>query len=146
LEGEKMSRLSLYRRTFQLIFATVVEGMLLVSCTIVTDPTKTSSEITSSTTPNSSSKSSPEEKAKSFTRDNFFRLKEDMALGKGEHLVSLATLLGVPEKHQAEFLTLTKEKFPAFVSSEQVTADDMFAALHRELAAHPHLQGSNGHN
>ena len=138
--------MSLYRRTLPLTFSTLVGGMLLVSCTTVTDPTKSSSDFTSSTSPNSSSQPSPEEKAQSFTRDNFFRLKEDMALGKGEHLASLATLLGVPEKHQAEFLTLTKEKFPALVSSDQVTADEMFAALQRELAEHPHLQGSIGQN
>jgi hypothetical protein len=119
---------------------------MLASCTVVTDPMKSSSDFTSSTTPSSSSKPSQEEKAKSFARDNFFRLKEDMALGKGEHLASLATLLGVPEQHQAEFFALTKEKFPSLVRSEQVTADEMFMALNQELAAHPHLQGGIGQN
>jgi hypothetical protein len=138
------------RRTFQLTFSVFVGGMMLMSCSITTDPTKASSDaaadITSSTTPSSSSKPSAAEKAEYFARDNFFRLKEDMAIGKGEHLASLATLLGVPEQHQVEFFALTKEKFPSLVSSDQVTADDMLLALDRELAAHPHLQGGLGQN
>jgi hypothetical protein len=134
------------RRTFQLTFSAFMGGMLLVSCSLTTEPTESSSDFTSSTTPSSSSKPSAEEKAKSFARDNFFRLKEDMAFGKGEHLASLATLLGVPEKHQAEFFALTKERFPSLVSSEQVSADDMFMALNRELTAHPHLQSGIGQN
>jgi hypothetical protein len=32
------------------------------------------------------------------------------------------------------------------VSSEQITADEMFAALNQELLMRPHLQGSAGQN
>lgn len=138
--------MNLSRRTFRLTFSALVGGMMLASCTTVTDPTKSSSDFSSSTSGGSSSSGSPAEKAKSFTRDNFSRLKEDLALGKGEHLVSLATLLGVPQQQQAEFFALTKEKFPALVSSEQATADDVFAALDSELAAHPYLRGNSGPN
>ena len=138
--------MNIYRQTLLLTFSAFVGGMMLVSCSLTTDPTKSSSDFTSSTTPGSSSKPSSEEKAKSFARDNFFRLKEDMALGRGEHLASLATLLGIPDERQAEFFALTKEKFSSLVSSEQITADEMFAALNQELLAHPHLQSSAGQN
>ena len=138
--------MSLYRQIYLFTLIAVVAGMLFGACSMTTDPTKSSSDFTSSTTPGSSSQPKPEEKAKSFASDNFFRLKEDMALGRGEHLASLATLLGIPEQHQAEFFALTKEKFSSLVSSEQITADEMFAALNRELVAHPHLQGSAGQN
>ena len=138
--------MSLYRQTYHFTLIAVVGGMLLGSCSMTTDPTKSSSDFTSSTTPSSSSHPKPEEKAKAFTSDNFARLKEDMALGRGEHLASLATLLGIPEKHQAEFFALTKEEFSSLVSSEQITADEMFVALNQELLAHRHLQGSASQN
>ena len=60
-----------------------------------------------------------------------------MALGRGEYLASLATLLGVPESQQAEFFAFTKENFSSLVSSDQVTPDEMLEALNRELAACP---------
>jgi DUF3015 family protein len=138
--------MSLYRQTYHFTLIAVVGGMLLGTCSLTTEPTESSSDFTSSTSPNSSSQPKPEQKAKSFTSDNFARVKEDMALGRGEHLASLATLLGIPEKHQAEFFALTKEKFSSLVSSEQITADEMFAALNQELLARPHLRGSAGQN
>ena len=138
--------MSLYRQIYHFTLISVVGGMLLGACSLTTDPTESSSDFTSSTSPNSSSQPKPEQKAKAFTSDNFARLKEDMALGRGEHLASLATLLGIAENHQAEFFALTKENFSSLVSSEQITADEMFAALNQELLARPHLQGSAGQN
>ena len=138
--------MSLYRQTYHFTLIAVVGGMLLGACSLTTEPTESSSDFTSSTSPNSSSKSNPEPKAKAFTSDNFARLKEDMALGRGEHLASLAALLGIPEKHQAEFFALTKEKFSSLVRSEQITADEMFAALNQELLTRPHLQDSAEQN
>ena len=124
------------RRSCRYLFSALAFGLLLTSCSLTTDPTKSSSDFTSSTSPGSS-KPSSEQKAQSFTRDNFSRLKEDMALGHGEYLASLATLLGVPESQQAEFFAFTKENFSSLVSSEQVTPDEMLDALKHELATHP---------
>ena len=138
--------MSLYKQTSRFTLIAVVSGMLFGACSMTTEPTESSSDFTSSTSSNSSSQPKPEQKAKAFTSDNFARLKEDMALGRGEHLASLATLLGIAENHQAEFFALTKEKFSSLVSSEQITADEMFAALNQELLARPHLQGSVGQN
>ena len=118
----------------------LIGGLLAISCSLTTDPTKSSSDFTSSTSPGSSSKSSPEEKAKAFATENFARLKEDMALGRGEHLASLATLLGVPKDRQPEFFALAKEQFPSLVSSTQTTSDELIAALDRELALRPYLR------
>ena len=121
-------------------FSVLLWGLLATSCTVVTDPTKPTTDVTSSTSPGSS-KSKSGEKAKAFASENFARLKEDMALGRGEHLAALATLLGVPEDRQAEFFTLAKENFSSLVSSERTTSDELLAALNRELATHPRLRG-----
>src|SRR5260370_39639384 len=48
-----------------------------------------------------------EYKTTMFAEVNFENLSQEMAQGQGEHLASLATLLGVPAEHQAEFFTLT---------------------------------------
>jgi Protein of unknown function (DUF3015) len=128
------SRIILY------VFSVLIWGLSATSCTIVTDPTKSSSDFTSSTSPGSSSKPSPEEKAKSFANENFERLQEDMALGGGEHLASLATLLGVPNDRQPEFFALAKEQFPSLVNSAGTTSNELIAALDRELAMRPYLR------
>lgn len=120
-------------------FSVLLWGLLATSCTVVTDPTKPTTDVTSSTSPGSS-KSKSDEKAKAFASENFARLKEDMALGRGEHLASLATLLGVPEDRHPEFFTLAKENFSSLVSSERTTSDELLAALNRELAMHPRLR------
>ncbi len=115
-------------------------GLLSSSCTIVTDPTKASSDSTSSSSGKSASPKpgvlNNEEKVRDFAAVNFERLKKDMAAGQGEHLVALASLLGVPRDQQAEFFTFAKEKFPLVVPSARVTSDEMVAALTREMAGH----------
>src|SRR5918992_472857 len=75
-------------------------GYTLSACTIVTDPTASSSDFTSSTSGKSSSgkATNQEEKASLFAAANFDRLKEDMAKGRGEHLSSFALLLGIPKE------------------------------------------------
>src|SRR5262245_23214906 len=118
----------------------LVLGFMLSACSLTTDPTKASSDSTSSTSGKSSKKDGTqkeEEKVSSFTTINFARLKEDMAAGQGEHLASLATLLGVPPEQQPAFFAFTKEKFAVVCSSDRVTSDEMVAALTQEMAAHP---------
>jgi Protein of unknown function (DUF3015) len=122
--------------------AAVVAGLTVASCTVVTDPTKASSDFTSSSSGNSSSqekKANKEEKIRDFAKVNFERLKEDMAAGRGEHLTSLATLLEVPPDSQEQFFLFTQEKFADVVGSEQVTSEEMLAALRHELSVHPVL-------
>jgi len=77
---------------------------------------------------------------------NFERLKEDMATGRGEHLTSLATLLGVPPESQEQFCMFTQEKFADVVHSEQVTPEEMLAALRHELSVHPVFRSLSAQN
>ena len=96
--------------------------------------TDASSKFTSSTSPGSdSSDSAKKEQALAFSKMNLERIKTDMAVGGGEHLTSLATLLEIPAYNQQEFFTLTKSNFSTLFSSEQTTAEELLARLDDEL-------------
>ena len=69
----------------------------------------------------------------------FESLIQEMAQGHGEHLASLATLLGVPEADQPAFFALVQEKYSVLVSSSQTTALDLLQALQAAMAEHPML-------
>ena len=45
-----------------------------------------------------------------FAAINFDNLSQEMAQGQGEHLASLATLMGVPAEQQPAFFAMTQEK------------------------------------
>src|SRR4026208_2072238 len=53
---------------------------------------------------------------------SFESLAEEMAQGRGEHLASLAALLGVPEEAQPEFFALVQEKYTILVGADDTTA------------------------
>jgi len=125
---------------------------LMSACAVTTRASQGSSEtfantseastkLTSSTSPRSSSKTDTKtEETIEFTRANFERVKTDMAVGGGEHLASLATLLGVSPSHQEEFFSLTKENFSNFYSSDETTAEELLAKLDLELSVNPQLR------
>ena len=69
----------------------------------------------------------------------FESLAEDMAQGGGEHLASLATLLGVPEEAQPEFFALVQEQYRLLVGSDDTTAITMLQALQAAMAQRPTL-------
>ena len=131
------------------LFAALV---LISACAVTTGSTEGTSEtfqntsdastdLTSSTSPRSDSKKDEgKEEAMEFTRANFERVKIDMAVGGGEHLASLATLLGVSHSHQEEFFSLTKENFSNLYSSDETTAEELLAKLDSELSANPRLR------
>lgn len=69
----------------------------------------------------------------------FESLAQEMAQGRGEHLASLATLLGVPEEAQPEFFSLVQEKYTILVGSDDTTAVTMLQALQAAMAERPAL-------
>jgi hypothetical protein len=69
----------------------------------------------------------------------FESLAEEMAQGRGEHLASLAALLGVPEEAQPEFFALVQEKYTILVGSDDTTAVTMLQALQAAMAERPVL-------
>ena len=115
--------------------AVTVESLKASSETIH-NTTDASSDFTSSTSPREA-RTSKQGAAKAFTSYNFARLREDMAIGGGEHLASLAALLNIPDSNRPAFFRFTKERFSAWFNSEQATPDEVLAKLTAELADHP---------
>ena len=108
---------------------------LKASSETIHNTTDASSDFTSSTSPREAK--TPYQGAKAFTSYNFARLREDMAIGGGEHLASLAALLNIPDSNRPAFFRFTKERFSAWFNSEQATPDEVLAKLTAELADHP---------
>jgi hypothetical protein len=79
------------------------------------------------------------ERATLFANLNFDNLSQEMAQGGGEHLASLATLLGVPAEQQPAFFSMTQEKYTRLVQSGETTPAAMLKALHETMAGHPVL-------
>ena len=80
-----------------------------------------------------------EEKATVFAHLSFDSLSQEMAQGQGEHLASLATLMGVPAEHQAEFFAMTQERYLALIQAGDGSPAAMVEALHEAITHHPVL-------
>ena len=74
-----------------------------------------------------------------FANLNFENLSQEMAQGGGEHLASLATLMGVPAEQQPAFFAMTQEKYATLIQSGDTTPVAMLKALQETMAAHPVL-------
>ena len=68
-------------------------------------------------------------------------LTQEMAQGGGEHLASLATLIGVPADLQPAFFQLTQQQYATLFPSDKTDASEMLAALKAVLAADPVFAG-----
>jgi hypothetical protein len=79
------------------------------------------------------------EHATMFANLNFDNLSQEMAQGGGEHLASLATLMGVPAEQQPAFFAMTQEKYASLIQSGETTPAAMLKALHETMAGHPVL-------
>lgn len=66
-------------------------------------------------------------------------LSQEMAQGQGEHLASLASLMGVPGDLQPVFFQLTQQHYAALFPSVQNDSTAMLTALKTLLAADPLL-------
>lgn len=80
-----------------------------------------------------------EEKATVFAQISFENLSQEMAQGQGEHLASLATLMGVPAERQAEFFAMTQERYLALIRAGDGSPAAMVEALHEAITHHPVL-------
>jgi hypothetical protein len=79
------------------------------------------------------------EKVNVFAGVNFDNLSQEIAQGQGEHLTSLATLMGVPAEHQAEFFSLAQENYVALLRSHESNSVSMMNGLYHAMAEHPVL-------
>lgn len=76
-------------------------------------------------------------KVKVFAAANYENLSQDMAQGGGEHLASLAELMGVPENQRPEFYNLAQVQYATLVQSSDQTPDGMIQTLQGAMATHP---------
>ncbi len=79
------------------------------------------------------------EKVNVFASVNFDNLSQEMAQGQGEHLASMATLMGVPEGLHPEFFAMTQEKYTTLLNNGETTPKAVVKALHDSMLTHPVL-------
>jgi hypothetical protein len=80
-----------------------------------------------------------EHKVNAFAALNFENLAQDMAQGQGEHIASLATLMGIPADQQPAFFAMTQEKYASLVTAGETSPIAMVKALNEAVATHPML-------
>ena len=79
------------------------------------------------------------EKTNAFAALNLDNLSQDMARGHGEHLTSLATLMGIPADQQPAFFAMTQERYAFFVKAGESSPSAMVKALNDAMTTHPTL-------
>jgi hypothetical protein len=114
--------------------------LALPACTFK-GTTKQTTDTTSNITGTTSGKSwfegglvKSDQEVNAFAHLNFENLKQDMAAGQGEYLVSLGSLMGIAPARQDEFGALTQAHYTALIRSEQTTPAEMLVALNQLLA------------
>lgn len=80
-----------------------------------------------------------QEKVNVFAALNFENLAQDMAQGQGEHIASLATLMGIPADQQPAFFAMTQEKYASLVQAGETSPVALVKALNEAVATHPVL-------
>jgi hypothetical protein len=79
------------------------------------------------------------EKTNVFVAINFNNITQDMAQGHGEHLTSLATLMGIPADQQSAFFAMTQERYTTLVQAGESSPGTMVKALNDAVASQPQL-------
>lgn len=80
-----------------------------------------------------------EHKTTMFAQLNFENLSQEMAQGQGEHLASLATLMGVPAEQHTAFFAMTQERYTSLVKTGEASPVAMVKAINDAIATHPVL-------
>lgn len=117
-------------------------AVLASACTTPTGTTKDMFDMTSSTTGkswyNEDGMLRPEHRPIAFATSNYETVKRDIARGQGEHLASLATLLGVSPVRFNEFGVFAQARYTA-VESPITTPEEILASLTNIVEEHPDL-------
>jgi hypothetical protein len=70
---------------------------------------------------------------------NLENLTQEMAQGKGEHLASLATLMGIPADRHPQFFTMTQTRYISLMEAGDTSPVAMIKALNEAIADTPVL-------
>lgn len=79
------------------------------------------------------------EKTTMFAELNSDALAQEMAQGRGEHLASLATLLGLPQDQHSAFFAMAQERYAALTNAGERSSVAMVKALNDAISANPVL-------
>lgn len=77
-----------------------------------------------------------QEKTHVFMHAMFENLEQEMAQGHGEHLASLATILGIPHDRHTEFFALCQRAYEFSIRNGGSTPVALLNALHSSMAMH----------
>jgi len=80
-----------------------------------------------------------EHKVDVFVAANYENLSQEMARGGGEHLASLAELMGVSEASRPDFFALAQAQYANLVVSGNNTPAAMIETLQSGMESHPSL-------
>ncbi|MDH4078199.1 MAG: DUF3015 domain-containing protein [Nitrospira sp.] len=80
-----------------------------------------------------------EHKTTVFASLNFEALSAEMAQGQGEHLASLASLMGVPAEQHPAFFAMTQERYTSLIQAGEASPVALVKALNEGIAGHPVL-------
>jgi hypothetical protein len=71
------------------------------------------------------------EKVNVFAAVNFDNLAQEMAQGQGEHLTSLATLMGIPAEQHGVFFPMAQKKYTMLIQAGENPAQALIQALYQ---------------
>ncbi len=80
-----------------------------------------------------------DQQREAFTAANLDHLSMDMAKGQGEHLAALARVMGIEDKDQSAFFSLTQKHYGTLFADENTSAKQMLSALDETLLKHRNL-------
>ena len=83
------------------------------------------------------------EKENVFAASNFDNISQEMAQGQGEHLTSLATLMGIPEDDHQEFFSMTQAEYTSLVQNGESSPKAVIKAIYTAMEGHPVLAQAN---
>lgn len=82
-----------------------------------------------------------EHKTEMFVASTFESLSQDMARGQGEHLASLATMMGVSVEHQPAFFSLAQDRYRTLMERGENSPLAVIKALQETMVGHSVLAG-----
>jgi hypothetical protein len=80
-------------------------------------------------------------KAEMFVASTFENLSVDMARGQGEHLASLATMMGIPVEHQPAFFSLAQDRYRTLMERGEDSPLAVIKAIQEAAVGHRLLAG-----
>jgi len=76
-----------------------------------------------------------------FVAATFESLSEDLARGQGEHLASLAMMMGVAVEHQPAFFSLAQDRYRILMERGEDSPLAVIKAIQEAAVGHPLLAG-----